>query len=1083
MEKERHARTQTAVKHEDISHDPPSEDQTHQPSNATTETPRKQTQLQKYMAREGLRARNVKKALGIMHPEDLEFERAVEDMSSPSESVAPGEYGFKDTSPNPDLGRYQRYFSTPKTTRSMTQSSRGNQTQGEAEEDLNTDGALSMTGSDVPRISAFAKLEFDDGEFYMNTYSVELGRDLSSARQAFQKAEEPTENGGSKRKKRSASSGASSHVPRKLKRKRGRRHPSSVVSENGGVIAVDRSDSESLDGFKPKRAKSTSSSSLQISRKGSMLFAPQATDYQALAMASLMGPSAFSQFAGSSLPIPSPEACPLIPIHPPVSRPLPTEENGQSSSEAPAEDTVGSHKAISRKHVRIAFNFEKHYFQVHILGRNGAYVDDEFCAAGDVRALTNGSLIQIGGVSVRFQLPDVALGDTGAESNTNPDYIPNGRQGLAEDSSMEGSNEVGGDDSEEEAPEEDEGKDEPDKAVRTSRKISRKAPRKANSRRIAPTKGKAGRSGKAESKSMPQTEMAPPIPRRKGPGRPPKNGIMSKREQALLARQAREEAKAAAQRSVDGGSKHPEDKASKASPEDKQEVTSTQPNGKRKYTKRKSKTELLQEQQGTRESTEHTDSVAPEQIAALKPPKEKKPPKLPRSPSPVIDKNSLSEEQLAKPTSSYVVLIYEALTEHAEQGKGPMSLHQIYSSIARKYPYFKFVVTTVGWQSSIRHNLLQHEAFEKIEREGKGWMWGLKAGVSIEKEKRRRLSPPHTQPQYYPPPHLMQYPYAYYPGLPPPPNGHRPYSPYPPPGMPPYMHPGMRPPPGYPPGSHPPPQRPAGHPLPIINAQADTSSTYQSPYAPSRSPAQSRPPSNEPGPNQASAKETSSTEASQLRSSDASPNYAKDAPAAPNSFQPSQPPSNLSSEKQQKLDHFRAAVMQSMPDKTFAEHLLSSAIARSLGQQVHSTLPGHGAGLPEHPQEVLIMQTVRKILDETPKKASAASAPAETSGVVDKDGGDGQHTSDEAVKEPRERVVETEMKEEETAAVEVATAAPTLCSADEKPHDASAKEETKSSEPTTAGAGNVAPAHNAPPQEQEESRDSHESNTTAETET
>ena len=1070
MEEERHAGTQMTVKHEDISHNPLSEDQTHQSSNATTKTPPKQTQLQKYMAREGLRARNVKKALGVMHPEDLEFDRAVEDMSSPSESAAPGEYGFKDTSPNPDLGRYQRYFSTPKTTRSMTQSSRGNQTQGEAEEELNTDGAFSMTESDVPRISAFAKLEFDDGEFYMNTYSVELGRDLSSARQAFQKAEEPTENGGSKRKKRSASSGASSHVPRKLRRKRGRHHPSSVVSENGGVIAVDRSDSESLDGFKAKRAKSTSSSSLQISRKGSMLFAPQATDYQALAMASLMGPSAFSQFAGSSLPIPSPEACPLIPIHPPVSRPLPTEENGQSSSEAPAEDTVGSHKAISRKHVRIAFNFEKHYFQIHILGRNGAYIDDEFCAAGDVRALTNGSLIQIGGVSVKFQLPDVAVGDTGAESNTNPDYIPNGRQSLAEDSSMEDSSEVGDDDSEEEAPEEDEDKDEPDKAVRTSRKIARRVPRKANSKRIALTKGKAGRSGKfgkAEIKSIPETEMAPPIPKRKGPGRPPKNGIMSKREQALLARQAREEAKAAAQKSVDGGSKQPEDKASKASPEDKQEVISTQPNGKRKYTKRKSKTELVQEQQGTRESTEHTDSVAPEQIAALKPPKEKKLPKPPRSPSPVIDKNSLSEEQLAKPTSSYVVLIYEALTEHAEQGKGPMSLHQIYSSIARKYPYFKFVVTTVGWQSSIRHNLLQHEAFEKIEREGKGWMWGLKAGVSIEKEKRRRLSPPHTQPQYYPPPHLMQYPYAYYAGLPPPSNGHIPYSPYPPPGMPPYMHPGMRPPPGYPPGSHPSPQRPAGHPLPIINAQADTSSTYQSPYAPSRSPAQSRPPSNEPGPNQASANETSSTEDSQLRSFNASPHNAKDAPAAPNSLQPSQTSSNLSTEKQQKLDHFRAAVMQSMPDKIFAEHLLSSAIARSLGQQVHSTLPGHGAGLPEHPQEVLIMQTVRKILDEAPKKAPAASAPAEISGMVDKDGDDGQHTSNKAVNEPLDGGVKAEMKEEETVSDEVAAAVPTLCSADEKPYDTSANLETKSGEPATAGIGNVAPAQIAPPQEQQ----------------
>lgn len=861
----------------------------------------------------------------------------------------------------------------------MTQSSRGNHTQEDGEEDPYTDGGFSME-SEAPRISAFAKLEFDDGEFYMNTYSVELGRDMSSAPQPLQKGKESITNGKPGKRKRNPSEAGSSHITRKPKRRSGRHHPSSVVSEHGGVIAVDRSDSESGEGYRVKKPKSTSSSSLQISRKSSMLFAPQATDYQALAMASLMGPNAYSQAAGSALPIPLPESCPLIPIHPPVSQ---TYDNG--------EVPVGrSFQAISRKHVKIAFDFEKHYFQIHFLGRNGGHLNDEFCAAGDVRPLTNGSLIQIGGVSVKFQLPDVAEGDTGAESNTNPDYVPPGSQSFAERGSMDSSSE--GDDEEEDegdSGEEDED-EEPERGRRSTRKslllsptahknhkMAQKGSRK-QAKKAAATNGRGGKSGKSGKQPPAKPEMAPPAQKRKGPGRPPKNGIMSKREQALLARQAKEEAKAATQKTPNGASGETRAKATEASPEAEEGSSSLQPNGKRKYTKRKSKTELLPEEQDTRESTEHTESVAPEQLAPPKPPKEKKPPKPPRSPSPVIDRSTLTEEQLAKPTASYVVLIHEALTEHAAVGKGPMSLHQIYSAISRKYPYFKFVVQTVGWQSSIRHNLLQHEAFEKIEREGKGWMWGLKAGVSIEKEKKRRLTPPQTQPQHFYPPHMMQYPHPYYPGMPPPPNGHMPY-PYPPPGMPQYGHPGMRPPPGYLAGPFPPPHRPPGQPLPVINAQAET--TYQSPYAPSQSPAPKKEPADEPAPNGASVSGTPQPQSS------STPLPLTNGISRPPSNPQHPPPSpSLSPEKQQQIDRFRSAVMQGIEDKEFGEQLLSSAIARSLRKQTYSSLAGHGEGQAEHPQELVIIQSLRKIIESPTKKPAEDGAGTPTAGVKTEEG-------------------------------------------------------------------------------------------------
>ena len=930
----------------------------------------------------GSGAQHIESVQGVMDHEDINDRKDLETLA-PASATAAGDADPTGLSPKANLKRYQKHFSTPKTTRSMTQSSRENQPQSDADEYAATTAAPSADESDMPRISAFAKLEFDDGEFYMNTYSVELGRDLFSARQVFQKADESDEVSITKRRKRSASSGDVSYASHRVRRKRSRHHhPSSVVSENGGVIAVDRSDSDSADGLRITRP-STSSSSQQMSRKSSMLFAPkiQTTDYQALAMASLLGVEAFQLYGRYELPIPSPEACPLIPIHPPVSRELQTDDNGQDAGEGPSEDAVGSHKAISRKHVKIAFDFEKHYFQIHVLGRNGAYVDDEFCAAGDVRPLTNGSLIQIGGVSVKFQLPDVPVGDTGAESNTSPDYVSGGRLDFAERSSMESSSEGAG-------REDSESAGEPEVQVRRVQRI-RKPAKRQSSEKAAPTKGKTEK----PNKRAPEPEPAPPIQKRKGPGRPPKNGIMSKREQAILARQAKEEARTGLQKGANGVSK---EKPSKDSSEVQQEAPNLQPNGKRKYTKRKSKGDAVREQHGTGESTERTDSVAPEQILAAKPAKEKKPSKPPRSPSPVVDKNSLTEEQLAKPTASYVVLIHEALTEHAEAGKGPMSLHQIYSAIARKYPYFKFVVTTVGWQSSIRHNLLQHEAFEKIEREGKGWMWGLKPGVSIEKEKKRRAPSPQAPPQQFYPHHMLQHhqPYnPYYAGVPLPPNGvsYPHYGP-PPQGLPPYVHPGMHPPPGYPPVPFPHPQGPNG-PLPIINAAADTSSTYQSPYGPSsqngeqqqstsNTPASPAPNGNEtttpPNPQDQSPSNPSRQEGMLQSPPTSQQQHRISEPALPPQSSPTAAPipANTPPETRQFLDRFRASLLREFPDKIFGEHLVSSAIARVLGTQSYSTLPGYGVGKPDHPQEVALMTSLTASLEGMRRKAKEVDAEA-----------------------------------------------------------------------------------------------------------
>lgn len=918
------------------------------------------------------------------------------------------------------LDRYQKHIYTPRSTRSMTQPDRSYNAEPEQEEQPMTEAAFSAEESDVPQIQAFAKLEFDDGEFYMNTYSVELGRDLQSARQAAEKVSVPAKRTGSKRRKRSASSGDASHIPRKLKREHNRSHPSSVVSERGGIIAVDHSDAESLGGYYSKKPASTSSSSQQMSRKSSMLFAPHHTDYQSLAMASLMGPDALRHYDSSNPPLPAPEACPLIPIHPPVKRlssldGLASVPDGLNAGLV--AESVGTHQTISRKHVKIAFNFEKHLFEVHILGRNGAFVDEEYCCRGDVRPLTNGSSMQIGNVSVKFLLPEVAPGETGAERNANPNYA-SGMSGTSADyeemSSVASDGDVHGNGHQ--ASEDDEDSDTGKTSAQTS--PEQKASSKSKSKGIRSKEGKlAKKASKAEATSS--------VPKRKGPGRPPKNGVMSKREMGLLAKQAKEKAKAV-EKEADGELASGKAKTVNPSNEKPQGISSTQPNGKRKYTKRKSKVDPTQEPSETRESTEHTQSVAPEQIVPPKPPKEKRPPKPPRSPSPFIDRNSLSEEQLAKPTQSYVVLIHEALSE---SGKGPMSLNQIYRAIAHKYPYFKFVVTTVGWQSSIRHNLLQHEAFEKIEREGKGWMWGLKPGVSIEKEKKRRPTPPPPQSHsYYPPPHMMQHQYGYYPGMPPPPpNGQAPYPPHygpPPNGMPQYA--------GYPQGYYPLPPRPNGLPLPLLNAASENTSTYQSPYDSAATSEPPQPSNQHPLPQQPNTSSHDLPEQPDVPG--ATPIQQLDPTQPDLSRHPlllaSQTPTNMTPESRQAVDRFKAVLMSSMPDKAFGELLITSAISRVFGSQQHSSLPGRGAGIAEDPQEGMVMQALKNMIpsavpkkdvpkpqEQSPTKGGGLTPGAIARGLVDEKAATNGTSETEAKEDAQEASRETP-PEAETAEAE-----------------------------------------------------------------
>lgn len=534
-----------------------------------------------------------------------------------------------------------------------------------------TNTATSVSGSE-PRIQAFAKLEFDDGHFYVNTYSFILGRDVRAARAAYQRELQARQNmSKSSRRHKNSGGDSTSHTP---KRKReGSAVIGSVVSDCGGIMGYDpdipprrrsQLSHRESNGSLPESALHASPAQLQT---------PGYTDYNALAMQSLG--------EGDAKPVdtlallPSPDACPTIPIHPP----------------AAADGSAAGHKGISRKHVKIAYNFDKNLFEMAVIGRNGAFIGGDWLAPGEVRPLHSGDYIQIGGVRIRFLLPDVPIGETGADrvEEVSPDE---GGAALSAPVSAD-----------------------PGEADQMNSSDAAKATKPPD--RPPTIEG--------------NTEIVPP--KRRGPGRPPKDGIMSKRERAELAR----EQKLAAKREANGGVTPPplKMKVSKPRKEDSAEDPSKQ--DKKKSAKRK----LPDGSDVPLPSIEGGDP-AQQQAAGTKPPPPKKR-KPSRSPSPDYPPESAyTEEQLAKPPYNYAVLIFDALSE----SKTPMTLKQIYRALKLKYPYFRFKCETEGWTSSVRHNLNgNRNLFEHAERDGKGWSWQLVAGATVDKEKKRRPSPPPVQ--------------------------------------------------------------------------------------------------------------------------------------------------------------------------------------------------------------------------------------------------------------------------------------------------------------------------------------------------
>ncbi|GMG19860.1 unnamed protein product [[Candida] boidinii] len=66
---------------------------------------------------------------------------------------------------------------------------------------------------------------------------------------------------------------------------------------------------------------------------------------------------------------------------------------------------LGQTKSISRRHAMIFYNFGNQRFELTVIGRNGAFVDDVFVECGVTLPLKNNNNIQIGETHFKFILP------------------------------------------------------------------------------------------------------------------------------------------------------------------------------------------------------------------------------------------------------------------------------------------------------------------------------------------------------------------------------------------------------------------------------------------------------------------------------------------------------------------------------------------------------------------------------------------------------------------------------------------------------------------------------------------------------
>ncbi|CAF3644442.1 unnamed protein product [Fusarium graminearum] len=489
-------------------------------------------------------------------------------------------------------------------------------------------------------LESFARVEFADSLFQMTTYAIVIGRDQRALEQA--RRDEKRLDEYERRAKENADLGIAPPSPIQPDRNK---FSKSYVSEEGGMLGP-----ESDTGENPRPTKRRKTSTQGSSQHDHDEAAAQAQENMISNRQYVSHTPGAAAVDLTSLR-PSPYHVPFIGIH------------------SPGPNIASKTKAISREHLKIAYNQELGVFEAIPLHKNGFFCEDVHYKSDKV-VLRSGDRLQIKDIGFRFHINGVERGRTGAE-----EYV-------------------------EEEP-------------------------------ATTLKKRHAQGGKEMSFDFESAHGNAEIQDTR-PGRPPKNGIMSKREQRLLKKHQQEMAKKTLpqappveppiKRKVGRPRKHPLPEGSSERPE------------KRKYKPRKPREDGAEGSDAERRAKEKKEKKA-----------------RPKSPPLELNMADYTEEQLQKPNKNYGVLIDETLTAAGPDG---LTLKQIYKRICLRYPWFHFHTETKGWESSVRHNLIGNDAFRKDDTTN---LWSRVPGVELDAGKKRKASSPdRAAAQAY-----GQYPYAY----------------------------------------------------------------------------------------------------------------------------------------------------------------------------------------------------------------------------------------------------------------------------------------------------------------------------------
>lgn len=385
-------------------------------------------------------------------------------------------------------------------------------------------------------------------------------------------------------------------------------------------------------------------------------------------------------------------------------------------------DHFATTKGISREHLKIQYNPKRDLWEVHGLGRNGFFCEDKLYQKGQSVPLYSGAHLQIQNIQMEFRLtnvpdgkfrPEVAYSENGKSMSF--DFVSSQHGQVDTSDSEDGSVKDGGSRQGTNGPDYDDSDADMDDAD-----AEEPTPDGDDLDGIRETVESDPASERQKLEGSPDDgdhlSQVPFAPKKRGPGRPPKNGVMSKRQERELRKQAQEAAKknlppqepgdTPQKRKVGRPRKHPESADGQGE--------------KRKYKPRKPKGE---------DGEEEADGEKP---AKERSQKHKTPPLE-------LKREDFTEEQLQKPTKNYQLLIDEIMSAAPEKG---YSLKQVYKRIQEKWPFFYFCVDTKGWESSVRHNLLGSECFKKIDGN-----WHRVAGVPLESGKKRKPSDSTADPR------------------------------------------------------------------------------------------------------------------------------------------------------------------------------------------------------------------------------------------------------------------------------------------------------------------------------------------------